>query len=284
MLTDKKIGFLGAGNLAEALIKGLLASGSVTAAQITASDRFSPRLVHIAENYEVRVVNDNTEAARGADIVFLTVKPTDAPQVLAEVAPGLGPGKLLISVAAGLTTERILDALSKGQAGVSAGSSANLPAVVRAMPNTPALIGEGMTALYAGHDAGAGEIDIARAVFKAVGRVVVVEDESLMDAVTGLSGSGPAYVFLFMESLVDAGTKCGLPEADSLTLALQTTIGAALLAGGSEKSLAELREMVSSPGGTTIEGLKKLREGCFPETVIAAVEAASKRSRELSEG
>ncbi|MFQ5465031.1 MAG: pyrroline-5-carboxylate reductase [Thermodesulfobacteriota bacterium] len=275
MLTKKTIGFLGAGNLAEALIKGLLGSGAVSPAQIVASDRSKARLLHMAETYEVKVFNENTEAAGAADIVLLTVKPGDAPGVLGEVAPEVAPDKLLISVAAGLRTERILDLLSAG------GPPHPVP-VVRAMPNTPALVGEGMAALFAGGGATDRDLAFARAVFEAVGRVIVVDDEDLMDAVTGLSGSGPAYVFLFMEAMAEAGAKCGLGREDAETLALQTTLGAAALAQKSPEDLAALREMVTSPGGTTIEGLKRLEALGFRDAVMEAVEAAAKRARELS--
>lgn len=275
MLTKKTIGFLGAGNLAEALIKGLLESRAVSAAQILASDRVTDRLLHIAETFEVKVVSENFEAARGADIVFLTVKPGDAGEVLNEIAPEMTPDKLLISVAAGLRTERIFDLLGGG------GFPSPVP-LVRAMPNTPALVGQGMTALFAGGDATDADMAIASAIFDAVGRVVIVDDEDLMDAVTGLSGSGPAYVFLFMEALVEAGVKLGIERKDAEALALQTTLGAAKLAISSPKDLGELRRMVTSPGGTTVEGLKVLEEKRFKDAIITAVEAAARRAKELS--
>lgn len=275
MLTKKTIGFLGAGNLAEALIKGLLESKSVAASQLIASDRLTSRLLHLAEAYEVKVFNKNYEAVRNADIIFLTVKPNDVAGLLAEVARELGPGKLIISAAAGITTTKILEAMKTGGA-------ARFTPVVRAMPNTPAIVGQGAVALCAGLGAREEDLKLARAVFEAVGRVIVVEDEALMDAVTGLSGSGPAYVFLFMEALAEGGVKMGLSQKDSIALAVQTVLGAARLATESKKDLRELREMVTSPGGTTVEGLKKLNEAGFKDAVIAAVEAATRRARELS--
>ncbi len=275
MLTKKTIGFLGAGNLAEALIKGLLESRSVAASQLVASDKLASRLLHLAEAYEVKVFNKNFEAVRNADIIFLTVKPNDVAGLIAEVAGELGHGKLVISAAAGITTTRILEAMK-------AGGSARFTPVVRAMPNTPAIVGEGAVALCAGLGAREEDLKLARAVFEAVGRVIVVEDEALMDAVTGLSGSGPAYVFLFMEALAEGGVKMGLSQKDAIALAMQTVLGAARLAMESKKGLRELREMVTSPGGTTVEGLKKLNEAGFKDAVIAAVEAAARRARELS--
>lgn len=275
MLTKKTIGFLGAGNMAEALIKGLLESKSVSAGQIIASDRLTSRLLHLAEVYDIKVYNKNYEAANNADIIFITVKPNDVEGVLGEIAPEITSEKLVISAAAGITTKKILDSLRAG------GFKGFVP-VVRAMPNTPAIVGEGAVALCAGAGAGKDDVRLARAVFESVGRVMEVEDEGLMDAVTGLSGSGPAYVFLFMEALTEAGVKLGLDLEDSKMLSMQTVLGAAKLAMESTKSLKELREMVTSPGGTTVEGLKKLNKAGFTETIAAAVEAAAKRARELS--
>lgn len=277
MLTKKTIGFLGAGNLAEALIKGLLASKSVGANQLIASDRVSSRLVHLAETYEIKVYNKNHEVIRNADIIFLTVKPQDAKDALTEIAPELSGPKLLISAAAGLTTTAILEILKHG------GVKTFIP-VVRAMPNTPAIVREGMTGLVAGMGAGKNDLKLAKAVFESVGKVVVVDDERLLDAVTGLSGSGPAYVFYFMEALVEAGRELGLTDADSRLLAMQTTLGAALLAIESNKDLSELRKMVTSPGGTTMQGIAKLEDAGFKDAVIKAVKAATKRAKELSVG
>lgn len=275
MLTKKTIGFLGAGNLAEALIKGLLASKSVSPAQISASDTVSSRLAHLAETYEIKVCNRNFEVASASDILFITVKPHDVPALLSEIAPEIGKGTLLISAAAGVTTSAIEGVLKSS--GIT-----RMPALIRAMPNTPAIVREAMTGLYAGSGATRSEMKLASAVFESVGKVAVIEDEDLLNPVTGLSGSGPAYVFLFMEALTEAGVKAGLTEADSKLLAMQTTLGAARLAMESDKTLAELRRMVSSPGGTTIEGLKKLEEAGFKAAVAGAVEAATKRARELS--
>jgi len=275
MLTKKTIGFLGAGNLAEALIKGLIGSGSVKAGQIIASDRISDRLIHLAEAYEIKVFSKNFETVRNADIIFLTVKPNDVADVLKEAAADFTQGKLLISVAAGVTTSKILETLK--EAGL-----AHFVPVVRAMPNTPAIVAQGATGICAGIGTGERQMELAKALFEPIGKVEIVDDESLMDAVTGLSGSGPAYVFLFIEALIDGGVKAGLPRDTAKRLAMQTVAGAAALAMQSPKDLEELRRMVSSPGGTTIEGLNKLDEGGFRETVVSAVEAATRRARELS--
>lgn len=275
MLTKKTIGFLGAGNLAEALIKGLIASGSVKAGQITAADRISERLVHLAETYEIKVFNQSREVAERSDIVFVTVKPNDVAGLLNEIATALGKGKLLITAAAGITTSTVLENLKEG------GHSGFIP-VVRAMPNTPVIVREGAIGLCAGLGAGKSDLKLARAIFEAVGKVMVVEDEGQLDAVTGLSGSGPAYVFLFIQSLAEAGVKAGLDRETAGTLALQTALGAAKLASESPLSLDELIRMVSSPGGTTVEGLKKLKEADLKGAVEKAVVAATRRARELS--
>lgn len=277
MLTDKVIGIIGGGNMAEALIKGLLSSRIVAASQIRVSDRLPERQIYIAGKYGVEVVN-NHEATARADVVFIMVKPDDVAGVLEGIAPALTKDKLLISAAAGVTTERILDTLT------GAGVSRPCP-VIRAMPNIPAIVQEGVTALYAGYDAKKESVRLAEALFKAVGKVVLLQDESLMDAVTGLSGSGPAYIFLVMEALAEGGVKAGLAKDTATTLAVQTTLGAARLAMESkDKTLEELRRMVTSPGGTTVAGLKRLEQGHTREAVISAVEAAAKRARELSGG
>jgi len=277
MLTKKTIGFLGAGNLAEALIKGLISSRSVAPGHIVASDSMSERLVHMAEVHEVKVFSRNFEAAKNSDIIFLTVKPQDALGVLEEIAPEVVQGQILISVAAGLKTNSMMEAMK------AAGLKHFMP-VVRAMPNTPATVREGATAICAGPGAGTGHLELAAALFSTVGAVTVIEDESLMDAVTGLSGSGPAYVFLFIEALIEGGVKLGLSPETAKALAMQTVLGAAKYAIESRKELGELRRMVTSPGGTTMAGLKKLDEGGFCEIIGKAVEAATERAKELSKG
>ncbi|MEE9542966.1 MAG: pyrroline-5-carboxylate reductase, partial [Thermodesulfobacteriota bacterium] len=198
MLTNKTIGFIGAGNMAEALIKGLTGSGKISAAQVIASDSVKERLVHIAETYEVKVFNKNYEVAEGSDIIILALKPGDMKECVTEIAPDLGTEKLLISVAAGVTTDNVHMWLK------AAGLKVEV-AVVRAMPNTPATVGEGITGLVAGRNAGKAELEIAQEIFTQVGHVVIFDDETLLDAVTGLSGSGPAYVCEFVEALTEGG-------------------------------------------------------------------------------
>lgn len=275
MLTKKTIGFVGAGNMAEALIKGFLSSGMVSAGQIIAGEKRKDRLVHMAETYEIKVYNKNYEVAKAADIIFLTVKPSDLGATLADIAPELSREKLLISVAAGKTTDTILK-------GLKGGGLRHPVSIVRAMPNTPALVGCGAIGVFAGSGVKKTELKLSKELFGAVGNVVEVEDEALMDAITALSGSGPAYIFHFMEALMEAGVKRGIPVEKARTLVMQTTLGSARLAIESGKDLAELIDMVASPGGTTVEGLKKLEEGNLKATVEEAVKAATKRAKELS--
>jgi pyrroline-5-carboxylate reductase len=275
MLTNKTIGFIGSGNMAEALIKGLIASKKVSAGQIIASDSNKEKLVYIAETYEIKVFNKNYEVAEGADIIILALKPGDMKDAIEGVAKEFSAEKVLVSIAAGITTDKIHMWLRSG------GLKVEMP-VVRAMPNTPAIVGQGATGIAAGRNAGRAELELTEEIFAQVGKVVLLDDESLLNGLTGLSGSGPAYVFLFMEALCDGGVKCGLSYEDAKTLALQTTLGAAKLALDSDKDLKELRNMVTSPGGTTIEGLKKLEDDGFYDILIGAVRAASKRAEEIS--
>jgi len=269
MLTKKTIGFIGAGNMGEALIKGLLASKKMNAGQILVADKVKERLAYITEHYEVKVFTKNFEVVKGADIIILAVKPNDMKSVLEEIGPDLHKDKLLISIAAGITMDFILQNLPH-----------SIP-LIRVMPNTPALVLEGAIGLCPGQTVSKEAQDIAVAIFEAVGKVVVIENEELMDAVTGLSGSGPAYVFAFIEALVDAGVKVGLTRDLAHTLVLQTILGSVKLAMETGQHPAQLRAMVTSPGGTTIAGLHQLARAGFAGIVMDAVEAATNRSMEL---
>lgn len=269
MLKNKIIGFIGAGNMAEALINGLISSHTVLPGSIMASDRDIERLAVIAEGYKIRAVNSNTEVVAGSDIVILAVKPQDVSSVLADTREG-AKDKLLISIAAGINTQTINDTLLTPVR------------IVRAMPNTPALVLSGATALFIGEGCTKDDEKMAVRIFDAVGKTVVLKDEALMDAVTGLSGSGPAYIFLIMEALADAGVRMGLPREIASLLANQTVFGSARMVMEIKRHPAELKDMVTSPGGTTIAGLKKLEEGKVRASIMEAVEAATLRSRELS--
>jgi len=281
-----RIGFIGAGNMAEAIIKGLISSKTIPASRIIVSDRREDRLTFMAAEHKVKVSISNAELTRDSDVIFITVKPPDVADALqgiaAELDDGLRSGgvldKLIISIAAGITTATILDELRAG------GLSAAVVPIVRAMPNIPVTVGKGMTVLTPGAGAGAQELTRARELFRAVGEAVSLEDEGLLDAVTAVSGSGPAYIFYFMEAFVKAALKAGLPGDKARTLVLQTTIGAALMAAKSDKGLDELRRMVTSPGGTTEAAIKTFASSDFDETIEKAVIAAERRSKELAKG
>ncbi len=270
MLADRSIGFIGGGNMAEALIRGLVEAGS-GAGKVSVSDPRQERRVELAERYGIHTASDNLEIAKGADIVVLAVKPQVLPTVLSELQAVSDRERLFVSVAAGVTTVAIAAALG------------GKPRVVRAMPNTPALIQNGATALAAGEHASESDLATSKQIFDAVGITETVT-EAQMNAVTGLSGSGPAYVFVMLEALADAGVKEGLPRPIALKLAAQTVMGAAKLLIDTNGHPGHLKEMVSSPGGTTIAGLQALEEGGFRNALTSAVEAATKRAAELGKG
>ena len=267
----KKVGFVGAGNMGEALIKGLVESNLVPADAIVIADSRAARAQQIAQQYGVRAAADNTALVRDADVVILAVKPQIMAPVLREIMPALTNRPLLVSIAAGVSTATIQSVLGK------------YPRLIRVMPNTPALVLEGATAIARSHELEADDLETAEEIFTAVGRVVVLEEE-LMDAVTGLSGSGPAYVAIVIESLADGGVKMGLDRVTAMTLATQTVLGAARLIAETGVHPGALKDMVSSPGGTTIAGIAALEEGGIRTTFIRAVERATLRSRELGRG
>jgi pyrroline-5-carboxylate reductase len=262
-----KIAFVGGGQMAEAMIGGLLAGQMCPAESIWATDPVPERRDRLKMRFGIRVGPANREAVAWADVVVLAVKPQTLPAVLSELGPIL-PHALVISIVAGVKILTIMEQIS------------GVVRVVRAMPNIPALVREGMTALTLGSAASEDDSHLARTVFEAVGRVVLVE-ERLMDAVTGLSGSGPAYVFQAIEALADGGVMMGLPRQTAELLAAQTVLGAARLVLESGVHPAQLKDRVASPGGTTIAGLHRLEQGGFRATLMAAVEAATTRSKEL---
>ena len=267
----KKVGFVGAGNMGEALIKGLVESSLVPADAIVIADSRAARAQQIAQQYGVRAAADNTVLVRGADVIILAVKPQIMAPVLREIMPALTNRPLLVSIAAGVSTATIQSVLGK------------YPRLIRVMPNTPALVLEGATAIARSGEVDTDDLETAQEIFAAVGRVVVLEEE-LMDAVTGLSGSGPAYVAIVIESLADGGVKMGLDRVTAMTLATQTVLGAARLIAETGVHPGALKDMVSSPGGTTIAGIAALEEGGIRTTFIRAVERATLRSRELGRG
>ncbi len=268
MKLTQTIGFLGTGNMAEALIKGLIGAGVVEPKQIRGSDPRKERCDVMKQRYGIHTTTSNAEVVQPAEIVVLSVKPQILPKVLDEIAPHLKPSALVISVAAGVPVSAIEPRLPEGTR------------VVRTMPNTPALVGAGATAIAAGQHAKDDDVEATRRMFDAVGMTVVL-DESQLDAVTGLSGSGPAYVFLIIEALSDAGVKMGLSRYNAQALAAQTVLGSAKLLIETKEHPGVLKDMVTSPGGTAIAGLHTLEAGGLRTTLINAVEAATNRSREL---
>jgi len=263
----EKIAFIGGGQMAEALIAGLVATHCCEPGQIWATDPVAARCDTLKRLYGIRVGGTNREAAAWAGIVVLAVKPQILDRVMRDIAGELKRA-LTISVAAGIPIQAITTVGGPGTR------------VVRAMPNTPAMVREGMTALAIGPEVSESDAGTACAMFESVGKVVTIE-ERLMDAVTGLSGSGPAYVFLAIEAMADGGVKVGLPRTTAEVLAAQTVLGAAKMVIETGEHPARLKDKVASPGGTTIAGLHRLEVGGIRATLINAVEAATKRSQEL---
>ena len=271
MFKGKKIAIIGGGKMGSIIAQGLIAHKIISSKDIIVTDIDAKRLDFLRLSMKLKVSHDNAKAAKNADIIILAVKPQNMALTLKEISSAIDKTKIVISIAAGITTGFIESALVQGVR------------VLRVMPNTPALVGEGAAAVAKGSCAKKSDVKLAHIIFNAVGISVEVA-ESLIDAVTGLSGSGPAYCFLIIEALIDAGEKMGLPRDLAGKLAMQTMLGAARLCLSSDKQPAQLREMVTSPGGTTVAGLKALEEGKLRATIISAVEAATKRSKELAGG
>jgi pyrroline-5-carboxylate reductase len=266
----KKIGFLGGGNMGEALIRGLVKTGLIPPEDLFVADVRLDRLEELSRLYGLHTLSDNALLVRRVDVVLLAVKPQILAAVLREIGPVAG-GKLLVSIAAGVSTARIRSQLPAGIR------------LIRTMPNTPALVLEGATAIARADGLEPGDLETAQEIFGAVGKVVVL-DEDLMDAVTGLSGSGPAYLAVIVEALADGGVRVGLDRQTAMTLATQTVLGSARLLIETGTHPGQLKDMVTSPGGTAIAGIHTLESGGLRRTLIDAVERATQRSRELGRG
>jgi pyrroline-5-carboxylate reductase len=266
------IGFIGAGNMAEALIKGVIKPKLYTPENVFVSDIRAERLKMLSEKYRVIACEENSELAAKVQTVVLSIKPQNMTEALDSIKDSIGSEKLVISIAAGIKVANIAEVLGD-------------IAIVRVMPNTPALIGEGAGALFANERAKP-MLNKAVVILSAVGKAVIVDDEDLIDAVTALSGSGPAYYFLLMEEMIKAGIRLGLTEDVAKDLVLQTAKGAGQLAVEADKNSegpAVLRQKVTSPGGTTEAAIKVFKEGKISELVSAAISRAYERSKELSE-
>jgi pyrroline-5-carboxylate reductase len=262
------IGFIGAGNMAEALIKGLISSGLYSPDCVAASDNDQEKLKSKSENYRIKTYTSNSELVKSSSIIVLAVKPQVMRDILADIKNSLTPSQLIISIAAGITVSIIQDIIGKDKA------------IIRVMPNTPALIQRGLSALTAGGTTTPAHMNTACRIFDAVGKTVIVE-EGMMDSVTAVSGSGPGFVFRIMECFVEAGVKQGFDIETALSLVKQTFLGASHLADESELPLSKLREMVTSPGGTTAAGLASFEANELQRVITAAVTAARDKSVEL---
>ncbi|MFQ5829549.1 MAG: pyrroline-5-carboxylate reductase [Candidatus Methylomirabilia bacterium] len=270
-IKGKKVGFLGAGAMGEALIKGLLKAGVVPPESVFAADVRLDRLEQLGNLYGIHTLSDNPLLVKRVDVVILAVKPQIIHSVVSEVAPVVSQESLVISLAAGVPTGTLRAILSEGVR------------LIRVMPNAPALVLVGATAIARADGLQPGDLETAKEIFEAVGKVVVLEEEQ-MDAVTGLSGSGPAYVAMVIEALADGGVKMGLDRLTAMTLAAQTVLGSAKLLIETGAHPGQLKDMVTSPGGTAITGVAALEEGGVRLALINAVERATLRSRELGQG
>jgi pyrroline-5-carboxylate reductase len=271
MLKNKIIAIIGTGNMGDALVSGLIGSGSSNPQNIICSDVRKDKLDKIKTMYKVRTTTSNLKAVSQADIVIYAVKPQLMASVLIETGKKLDMSKLVISIAAGVPLAAMESCIDKDMR------------LIRVMPNIAAAVKEAATAIAAGAHATKEDIELAMEIFNSIGRCIFLKENYLMDAITGLSGSGPAYIFLIVDALADAGVKMGLSRQDSLFLAAQTILGAAKLLIETQEHPGQLKDKVTSPGGTAIAGLATLESGGLRTTLINAVEAATNRSKELGD-
>ncbi|MGH7981810.1 MAG: pyrroline-5-carboxylate reductase [Candidatus Udaeobacter sp.] len=274
-LSDKKLAVLGAGKLGGILLRAYLNQGLFVSNRVSATVRHPEKATALAKELGVSVTTHNRQAVKDADIILLTVKPQTVAEVLQEIAPEIGAKALLVSVAASVPISYV-----EQQLAAASGSKRNEVAVVRAMPNTPAAVGCGMTAICRGAHAAPEHLEIARSMFDAVGRTIVL-DEKHMNAVTGLSASGPAFAYIILESLAEAGVKVGLPRDVATLLAAQTMKGSASVVLETGDHPALLKDAVTTPAGCTIDGILELEEGKLRVTLIKAVVKATSRAGEL---
>jgi len=269
MFTGVTVGIIGSGNMGEILIRGLIESGQLDKKSIIAGDTNPDRQEYIARTYGVKIPQSNKELVDKSDIVIIAVKPQNIDPLLDELAGSSHEDHLFISIAAGVTTDRIARKMHHESG------------VIRVMPNAPSSVLAGIAAICPGYNVS--EMDLKRAIsiFECVGKTVVIRNEALMDVVTGLSGSGPAFVFLVIESLSDAGVQLGISRPEASLLAAQTVYGAGKMFLETGRHPSELKDLVATPGGTTFAGLKMLERGNFRSTIMDAVEAATRRSQEL---
>ena len=271
MLKNKIIAIIGTGNMGDALVSGLIGSGSSKPKNIICSDVRKDKLDKIKTMYKVRTTTSNLKAVSEADIIIYAVKPQLMASVLIETGSKLDMSKLVISIAAGVPLAAMESCIAKDMR------------LIRVMPNIAAAVKEAATAIAAGAHATKEDVKLAMEIFNSIGRCIFLKENYLMDAITGLSGSGPAYIFLIVDALADAGVKMGLSRQDSLFLSAQTILGAAKLLIETQEHPGQLKDKVTSPGGTAIAGLATLESGGLRTTLINAVEAATHRSKELGD-
>ena len=271
MLNNKKICIIGTGNMGEALVSGLLGSNSSSPKKIICTDVRESVLEAVEKEYGVLTTTNNLEAVTKSDIIIYAVKPQIMAAVIKETVSKLDMSKLIISIAAGVPMAALESCLNKELR------------LIRVMPNIAAAVKEAATAVAAGKNASEEDVETAMSIFDSIGKTVFIKENYLMDAITGLSGSGPAYIFLIVEALADAGVKVGLSRREAFFLSAQTVLGAAKMLMETKEHPGQLRDRVTSPGGTAIAGLATLEKGGLRTTLINAVEVATNRSRELGE-
>lgn len=265
---DKELGLIGVGNMGTALLKGVLSSNTIEKEKIVIYDVREDVIKNRIQEFNVKAVSSNTELVQQVKFIIIAVKPQNIDSVLEEIGPKLSEDQILISIAAGVTLDYIKKFIGKNIG------------LVRVMPNTPALVGEGASAIAHNKNVTENDLKYVKKVLNSVGKVVELEEKHI-DAVTGLSGSGPAYVFIIIEALADGGVKMGLPRNIALKLAAQTVLGSAKMVIETGMHPGELKDMVASPGGTTITALHEIEKGKLRATLISAVEAATLKSKSL---
>lgn len=270
-LPNVRVAILGTGKMGGILLQAFLKNNLLSSDQLFATVHHPERAQALSAQFGVEVTTDNLEAARQADVILLGVKPAQVPALIEEIKPALSPAKVLVSIAASVKTRSIEDAAGYDLA------------VIRAMPNTPATLAAGITALCAGRFVAPEQMAVAQRIFQTVGRTVVV-DEKHMDAVTGLSGSGPAFIYIIIEALAEAGVNVGLPRDVATLLAAQTTLGSARMVLETGYHPALLKDAVTTPAGCTVDGILELEEGGLRVTLIKAVKRATLRAKELANG
>lgn len=276
MLQDKRIAIIGLGKIGGTLASSLIRNKVVSAKNLSGSTAHPDTARQFSDRYGIPAHTDNAKLVQDKDIIILAVKPQNMPRVLEEIRDEIASDQLVITLAAAITTPYVEEHL-----GSRRGRRDRIP-VVRAMPNTPCLVNEGMTVLCPGKHAQRAHVEMARAIFSAVGLVEVIDNEELMDAVTGLSGSGPAYGYIIIESLAEGGVKVGLPRDLATKLAAQSMLGAAQMVLDTGEHPAKLKDAVTTPAGTTVDGLLELEAGGVRVALIKAVDRATQKSKELS--